>query len=50
MKPLGSVRVVKMWCGIRTDLVLRCFDDLEGLNYMDLLVGVVPELSSWPTV
>jgi hypothetical protein len=50
MKPLGSVQVVKMWCGICTDLVIMCFDDLEGLNCRDLLVGVVPELLSWLTV
>jgi hypothetical protein len=36
-----------MWCGVRTDPILRYFDDPEGLNYWDLLVGVVPELSSW---
>jgi hypothetical protein len=46
MKPLGSVRVVRMWYGIHTDPVLRCFMDTEGLNYRDLLVGVVPELTS----
>jgi hypothetical protein len=39
-----------MWCGIRTDPVLRCFMNQEGLNYGDLLVGVVPELVSWLTV
>jgi hypothetical protein len=47
MKPLGSTRVVKMWCSVCIDLILRCFDDPEELNYGDLLVGVVPELSSW---
>jgi hypothetical protein len=36
-----------MWCRIHTDPVLRCFDNPEGLNYENLLVGVVPELSSW---
>jgi hypothetical protein len=39
-----------MWCGVHTDLVLRCFDDSEGLNYGDLLVGVVLEFSSWLVV
>jgi hypothetical protein len=47
MKPLGSIRVVRMWCGICTDPILRCFDDLEGLNCGDLLVHMVPKLSIW---
>jgi hypothetical protein len=47
MKPRGSIQVVKMWCGVRTDSVLRWFDNLEGLNCGDLLVVIVPELSSW---
>jgi hypothetical protein len=46
MKHHGSVWVVKMWCGIRIDLILKCFDNPEGLSYGDLLVGVVPELLS----
>jgi hypothetical protein len=46
MKPPSSIRVVKMWCDVRTDPILRCFDNPEGLNCEDLLVGVVPELSS----
>jgi hypothetical protein len=50
MKPLGSVRVVIMWRGVHTDPILMCFDDSEGLNYGDLLVGQVPELSSWLTI
>jgi hypothetical protein len=50
MKPHGFVRVVRMWCGIRTDTVLRCFDNPEGLNCGDMLVGMVPELSSSLTV
>jgi hypothetical protein len=50
MKPLSSVWVVQMWCGVRTNLILRYFDDPEGLTYGDLLVGVVLELSSWLTV
>jgi hypothetical protein len=36
-----------MWCGMRSDPVLRCFNNTEGLSYGDLLVGVVPDLSSW---
>jgi hypothetical protein len=46
MKSHDSVRVVRMWCGFCTDTVLRCFMDPEGLNYGDLLVGVVLELVS----
>jgi hypothetical protein len=46
MKPHCSVWVVRKWCGVRIDLVLRCFDNLEGLNCEDLLVGVVPKFSS----
>jgi hypothetical protein len=50
MKPHGSVRVVRMWSDMRTNHILRCFDNPEGLNYEDLIVGIVPELSSWLTV
>jgi hypothetical protein len=50
MKSHCSIRVVKMWCGIHTDPVLRCFVDPKGLNYGDMLVGMVPELVSWLTV
>jgi hypothetical protein len=46
MKPHDSIRVVRMWCGICTDPILRCFDNPEGLSYEDSLVGVVHELSS----
>jgi hypothetical protein len=46
MKPNSSVWVVRKWSGKCTDPVLRCFDNLKGLNYGDLLVGVVPEFSS----
>jgi hypothetical protein len=46
MKPHGSVWVVRMWCGMRTDPVLRCFDNPEGLSYGDLLFVVVLELSN----
>jgi hypothetical protein len=42
MKSHSSVWVVRMWCRIHTDPVLRCFVDLKGLNYVDLLLGVVP--------
>jgi hypothetical protein len=37
----------ELWCRIRTDPVLRCFINPEGLNYEDLLEGVVPKLTSW---
>jgi hypothetical protein len=47
MKLHNSVRVVRMWCGIHTDPILWCFDNSEGLNYGNLLVGVVPNLTSW---
>jgi hypothetical protein len=50
MKPHGSVRVVRMWCDELTNPVLRCFVNLEGLNYGNLLVGVVHELVSWLVV
>jgi hypothetical protein len=47
IKAHGSIKVVKMWCGIRTDPVLKCFNKPEELSYGDLLVSVVPELSGW---
>jgi hypothetical protein len=47
MKPHDSVRIIRMWCRIRTDPVPKCFDNPEGLNCGNLLVGMVPELSSW---
>jgi hypothetical protein len=50
MKPLGSIWVVRVWCDIRTDPVCECCDNLEGLSCGDLLVSVVPELSSWLTI
>jgi hypothetical protein len=50
MKSHGSVRVVRMWCGIHTDPIIRCFVDPEGLNYGDLLISVVPGLMSSLTV
>jgi hypothetical protein len=46
MKPHGSIQVVRMWLGICSDPVLGCFDDLEGLSYEDLLVGMVIELAN----
>jgi hypothetical protein len=42
MKLHVSIRVVRMWCEICTNLILRCFDKPEGLNYGNLLVGMVP--------
>jgi hypothetical protein len=47
MKSHGFVQVVRMWCGICTDPVLKCYINPEGLNCGDLLVGAVPELTSW---
>jgi hypothetical protein len=35
---------------MRTNPILKCLDNLKGLIYEDLLVSVVPELSSWLTV
>jgi hypothetical protein len=46
MKPHGSLRAVEKWCGVHTDPALRCFDNLERLNYGDLLVGVVRKLAN----
>jgi hypothetical protein len=37
MKPHNSVRVVRKWCDMHTDPILRCFDNSEGLNNGDLL-------------
>jgi hypothetical protein len=50
MKPHGFIWVVKMWCSKHTNPVLRWFDNPEGLNCGDLLVGIVPEFPSWLTV
>jgi hypothetical protein len=47
MKPHVSIRFFRMWCNIRTDPFLMCFDNPEGLSYGDLLVSLVLELSSW---
>jgi hypothetical protein len=35
-----------MCCGKCTDHVLKCFDNLERLNYGDMLRGIVPELAN----
>jgi hypothetical protein len=35
-----------MWCSIRTNPFLRCFDNPEGLSYEDLLVGMVSDLAN----
>jgi hypothetical protein len=35
-----------MWCTIRINPVLRCFDDPEGLNCGNLLVRMVLELAN----
>jgi hypothetical protein len=50
MKPLGSIRIVRMCCTEHTNTILRCFINLVGLNYGDKLVGVVHEFVSWLTV
>jgi hypothetical protein len=50
IKTHGLIRVVRIWCGIHTNPILRCFDNPEGLNCENLLVDVVPELSRWLTV
>jgi hypothetical protein len=39
-----------VWCGICTNLILRCFDNPKGLSCGNMLVSVVLELSSWLTV
>jgi hypothetical protein len=46
MKSHDFIWVVRMWCKIHTNPVLKCFVNLERLNCGDLLVGVVPELAS----
>jgi hypothetical protein len=33
---LGPIWVVREACGVRTDPVLRCFNNPEGLNYQVL--------------
>jgi hypothetical protein len=50
MKLHCPVRVVRMLHDMHTDPILRCLDDPEGLNNSELLVGAVPEFTSWLTV
>jgi hypothetical protein len=45
MKPHGSLQVFKMWCNEHAYPILRCFVNPKGLNYGDLPVSVVPELT-----
>jgi hypothetical protein len=47
MKSHSSIQLIRIWCRIHTHPILKCFMNLEGLNYEDFLVGVVPELVSW---
>jgi hypothetical protein len=44
MKPHSSVQVVRRWCGVHTDPVLRCFDNSEGLNNGHLSRGRGPQV------
>jgi hypothetical protein len=46
MKPHSSVQVVRKWCGMHTNPILRCFDNPEGMNCENLLVGIVLELAN----
>jgi hypothetical protein len=46
MNPHSSVRVVRIWCGERTNPILKCFVNPEGLKCGDLLAGVVHELAN----
>jgi hypothetical protein len=39
MKAHGSIRVVRRWCGMRTNPVRGYLDNLEGLNYGNLPSG-----------
>jgi hypothetical protein len=50
MKSHGYVLVVRMWCEICINPVLTCYMDPEGLNCRDLIVSMVPELTSWLTI
>jgi hypothetical protein len=50
MKSHRFIRVVRMWCRIRTDPVFMCFINPKGLSCGDLLVSVVFKLVSWLTV
>jgi hypothetical protein len=42
MKPHSSIWVVRKWRSLRVDLMLRCFDDPEGLNNGHLPSGHGP--------
>jgi hypothetical protein len=44
MKPHGFVQVVRKWRDLCTDRILRCLDDLEGLNNGYLPSGRVPQV------
>jgi hypothetical protein len=44
MKPHALIRVVRKWCGLHTDPILRCLDDLEGLNNGYLHSGCGPRV------
>jgi hypothetical protein len=44
MKPHGSIRVVRLGCDKRTNPILKCYINPEGLNYRDFLVGMVHKL------
>jgi hypothetical protein len=46
MTSYGSIQVVRIWCGKLTNPILKHFVNPEGLSYGDLLVGMVPELTS----
>jgi hypothetical protein len=46
MKPHSSIQVVRKWHDKCTNPFLGCFDNPEGLNCGDLLVGVVPKFQS----
>jgi hypothetical protein len=44
MKPHGSVRFVRRCCGMHADHVLKCLDDLEGLNNRYFPIGRGPQV------
>jgi hypothetical protein len=50
MKSHDSIHVVRMWCVICTNPILKCFDNPEWLSCGNLLVNVAPELASLLTV
>jgi hypothetical protein len=39
MKPHGSIRVVRRWCGMRTNPICGCSDNPKGLNRGNLPRG-----------